>query len=218
MRLSPDILVNIAYVIYAFALASKHAIWLRTFLFLTSLTFLTLAIQIDDKVLQAWNVLFCLISGFRLLELILENRFLHLEPELVTMWRRAFPKLSKREFLTFWDMGADVIYSKGLMIEQGKAINHLMLLRKGATQIVQNEIPVAKRGVGEFLGEMSLFTADMASATVLAEEATTVRLWPHEKLRALEVIEPSLFEKVQETLTLVLVSKANEQGEQSGAH
>ena len=57
-----------------------------------------------------------------------------------------------------------------ILIEQGKPINSIILLLEGQLSVAVRDVGiVARRGVGEFVGEMSMVNSAPPSATVAAE-------------------------------------------------
>jgi CRP/FNR family cyclic AMP-dependent transcriptional regulator len=57
-----------------------------------------------------------------------------------------------------------------ILIEQGKPIDSIVLLLEGQLSVAVRDVGiVARRGVGEFVGEMSMVDSAPPSATVAAE-------------------------------------------------
>ena len=96
-----------------------------------------------------------------------------------------FRTLSKHDLDHIATIADEVESSPGeVLMRQGEAGREFMLIVSGCVRVERNGEVIARRGAGEFLGEMALLDGQGRTATVITEEPSHLlvihwsRFWP----------------------------------------
>jgi hypothetical protein len=201
------ILVNLGYFFMFLALTAKDILLLRSILILGQLSLVSFGYFSDNLYVSFWNVLFFGINSFQIARLLRERTKIELPAELTDLYERVFSSMSRREFLTFWNMGRTERREGDQMIREGEHQRELVLILSGTFNVVKGSEVIAKLNRGSFIAEMSFLTGDPASADVFANGPVEYIVWNQEKLRNLNQINPQLFIKFQNVLAKDLADK-----------
>jgi hypothetical protein len=201
------ILVNLGYFFMFLALTAKDILLLRSILILGQLSLVSFGYFSDNLYVSFWNVLFFGINSFQIARLLRERTKIELPAELTDLYERVFSSMSRREFLTFWNMGRTERREGDQMIREGEHQRELVLILSGTFNVVKGIEVIAKLNRGSFIAEMSFLTGDPASADVFANGPVEYIVWNQEKLRNLNQINPQLFIKFQNVLAKDLADK-----------
>lgn len=106
------------------------------------------------------------------------------------------------------------LYKSGeVIVRQGDAGDCMYVIQSGTVEVVHhvdgNDVPIARRGEGEFFGEMSIFEREVRMATVRAVD----------DVRVITVDKKNLLRRIQEDPTLafrLLQSMSNRLRQLSG--
>jgi hypothetical protein len=201
------ILVNLGYFFMFLALTAKDILLLRSILILGQLSLVSFGYFSDNLYVSFWNVLFFGINSFQIARLLRERTKIELPAELTDLYERVFSSMSRREFLTFWNMGRTERREGDQMIREGEHQRELVLILSGTFNVAKGSEVIAKLNRGSFIAEMSFLTGDPASADVFANGPVEYIVWNQEKLRNLNQINPQLFIKFQNVLAKDLADK-----------
>jgi len=203
-----DILVlNAGYVLMLLAFLARDILWLRALLMTGQFCVAFYGWYEGHDVIMAWNSVFGVINGAQTARLVMERRPIRLDPLQEAMYRQVFSCMTRREFLTLWEMGTLHAGRTGLLVREGLAPEELMLLVEGEVVVTSGGRTLARMRPGQFIAEMSFISGDPASADVHAASPVTFLGWSQSELRALRDRQPRLFMLMQGILGKDLVRK-----------
>ena len=103
-----------------------------------------------------------------------------------------------------------------VLVREGERSSKVFFLRSGGGVVRVGEREVGQIGADQFIGEMSLFTHGMATATVEVTKATRYIAWNREQLRSLVAGRQALEHALLKTINLDLVNKIQNSNEPAG--
>jgi CRP-like cAMP-binding protein len=81
-----------------------------------------------------------------------------------------FEGLSKKELIELARVSEDLLVSPGTVLcKEGTLGREFFVIVEGTVEVTRGGKPIAKRGAGEFVGEIALLTSVRRTATVRAE-------------------------------------------------
>jgi uncharacterized membrane protein YkgB len=126
-----------------------------------------------------------------------------------------FAQFASDELQSLLRHGEWALASPGVhLTHQGQPVDRVMFIQAGCVAITVNDEPVAQLGSGHFLGEMSLVTGAMASATTTVLEQTCYIHWEKDTLRALFAEHPRLYQVMQGAIIQDLAAKLTRMDQQ----
>jgi hypothetical protein len=171
-----DGLGNISYALIALSYLVTNMLWLRALaiagLVAESIYFYLVG-SASLWVAIGWSMVFLLINAVQLTRLLREMRSSKLLADERFLRNGTLAGLSQLSFHRLMRAGRWKTLPAGTVLTvQQEAVTHLQLLTRGLASVVVDGLTVAHIRPGGIVGEMSLLTGDVASATVtLAEEA-----------------------------------------------
>lgn len=122
---------------------------------------------------------------------------------------RNFAYFSDVEFKTVLSLGVFRHFTPGeMLIENCEQVGRLFLLVSGAVVITELSHDDVILQPGQFIGEMSFLSGNLASGTaVVAGEGCQCLYWMQSDLAALEHIEPGLYRKLHDCFSIDVVQK-----------
>ena len=147
----------------------------------------------SDTVSFAWEVIFTLTNGVQLALLVYHSRKLNLtdhERLLVTETLGMANTSDQRSLLaqiTWQD-----VQPGDILLRQGQTDAPLLFIASGAAGVEHDDALIAVTGGGDFLGEMSMITGNVASATVRASNAMRVARFDRAGLDQIFESSPSI--------------------------
>ena len=94
-----------------------------------------------------------------------------------------------------------------VMANEDKMLPQLMLLYSGTVQVEKKGRIIAVLKSGDFVGEMSFVSVNVASATVTATEQTRLLCWDKNQLKKFLDNDPSLKMSLESTLSCNMAKK-----------
>ena len=88
------------------------------------------------------------------------------------------------------------VKSGAVLIEQGQSGSSLFMIVSGKANVTRDNQPVATRGPGEFVGELSLLLGDPCNATVTAAEDCRLLVLERQPFNALLESAPTLTKQI----------------------
>lgn len=150
------------------------------------------------------------INAYHLFVIWQENSGPELEGDAATLFRLAFPNLSKGEFRQILKIGHWIdINANERIFAESEAIDAVVIVIDGELRIKKDHVLVGRVSVGGIAGEMSYLTGQTASAHVEAEVASRLFVLPHKNLQHISLVKPVLHSQVLYVLAAEVVRKLN---------
>ena len=109
--------------------------------------------------------------------------------------------LSKRELTTVAQQMEEIDIPEGKqLVREGDFGHEFFLIVEGTAEVVRGGARIAKRGPGEFFGEMALLDEERRTATVTAESPMRVLVMTRQNFRALDGTAPEVHATVAEAI------------------
>jgi hypothetical protein len=208
-----DYLVHLAYVLYLISYSVRDMVWLRALTIVASIVLLPYYQYQSPPmyVPMVWLTLFTLINGVQVVILILERRPVNMSDEDAELYGLAFHTMPPREFLKLYKLADWQDAPQGeRIVEQGRAVGGVLLLTHGRVRIDLNGREIAEMLPGQFVGEMSYLTDEVASAQVTALESSRCVFWPSEQLERFFALNADLKGTFMAILGVDLVTKVKQ--------
>jgi CRP/FNR family transcriptional regulator, cyclic AMP receptor protein len=137
-----------------------------------------------DPAALFWNVALLLVTAVLLLQVVRSNaavRFSADEEPMLAALLSGLPRARARHFLDqgFWLTGQ----AGEALIRQGEPVTHLFYIAEGEALVTSGEKQVGRCGPGDLIGEVTVLSGEMASATVTLSRASRMWCAPAQKLR-----------------------------------
>lgn len=178
--------IHIANVLYLFSYTMRDILWLRILTVIAASFLVAYFYFRPDPLLPPiyWNLIFIMLNIFWICYLLLERRPIKLTEEEQKLCQIAFHTLTPRDMkkilkLSNWNEAA----SGECFVSKGDPLEKLMLIYSGKANIeIDNQI-VGQIAAGQFIGELSYFTDEVAAANVVAIQDTRYVCWSKNELR-----------------------------------
>lgn len=206
-------LVHIAYVVYLISYSVRDILWLRALTIVASVVLLPYYYFLPEPLFvpMVWLSLFTLINIVQIVILILARRPVKMSEEETELYELTFRSLKPRDFLKLLKIAVRKEAQAGeSIVVQGEHVGGVLLLTAGHTQVDVDGRRLSAATPGQFVGEMSYLTEDIASAQVTATRATRYLFWPVESLNEFFSNNPDLSSSFLAILGVDLVLKVQE--------
>ncbi|KAL1520675.1 hypothetical protein AB1Y20_022244 [Prymnesium parvum] len=164
-----------------------------------------------------WNVLFILINGARIYEILYERRKASQLPEqAVELWRSVFAAhgIDKTAFAKLFQAGTWVTFRKGATLsEEGQPSNSVILVVRGGADVFFEGQFARSLSERQFIGEMGLGSGLAISSpmkgvsTVVTNQQTTCLVWRRHKLYELLKAHPDIKSALQAAISADILRK-----------
>ena len=181
-----EYLIHIANVLYLFSYSMRDILWLRI-LTVTAACFLLPYFYFQaDPLYPAifWNLIFMALNVYWICRLLLERRPVKLSDEEKQLCHIAFRTLTPREMKKILNLSSWEDANPGeCFVSMDDPLKRLILIYSGKANVELDGQKVGELHAGQFIGEMSYFTEEVAAANVVAAEATRYVSWPKDRLK-----------------------------------
>ena len=202
------ILQNLYYIGTAIGFIIKEIFWLRLVLIIAGLCMIARGIILQDYVIVFWMSLFAVINLVQVIRILLENKEVHIDEEILDLYKKIFSNMTSKEFMLFWKMGEERKLHKGQYIcHDNVKIDEVIQIIDGTTVVKKNGKIVAHLSRGYFVAEMQYLMGENPSADVIAENNVRIISWKHGKLARLKETYPNLYNKFHLILSKDLTYK-----------
>ncbi|MBC8383567.1 MAG: cyclic nucleotide-binding domain-containing protein [Candidatus Cloacimonetes bacterium] len=202
------ILQNLYYIGTAIGFIIKEIFWLRLVLIIAGLCMIARGIILQDYVIVFWMSLFAVINLVQVIRILLENKEVHIDEEILDLYKKIFSNMTSKEFMLFWKMGEEKKLHKGQYIcHDNVKIDEVIQIIDGTTVVKKNGKIVAHLSRGYFVAEMQYLMGENPSADVIAENNVRIISWKHGKLARLKETYPNLYNKFHLILSKDLTYK-----------
>ncbi|MCK4359635.1 MAG: cyclic nucleotide-binding domain-containing protein [Candidatus Cloacimonetes bacterium] len=202
------ILLNSYYVGLAVALLIKDILWLRTVMIIAGICVITYGILSSNNVIVGWNSLFATINIFQVIRILIENKGVKIDENVLDIYNNVFSDMAKKEFLRFWKQGQILSSNSGdIICKDGVIQEDIFFIINGKVTVQKNEKKIVELSRGHFVAEMGFLTGKPASADVIAGENLRYIMWSYKKLKHLNEINPDFLSKLQLIISKDLTQK-----------
>ena len=179
--------IHIANVLYLFSYSMRDILWLRI-LTVAAACFLLPYFYYRPDPLYApilWNLVFMSLNVYWICKLLLERRPVKLSDDEQQLCRITFHTLTPREMKKILNLSSWEHAEPGeCFVSKDEPLERLILIYSGNANIELDGNKVGEIHAGQFIGELSYFTEDVAAANVVATESTRYVSWPKERLKS----------------------------------
>ena len=202
------ILLNSYYIGLAVALLIKDILWLRSVMIIAGLCVITYGILISNNVVVGWNSLFATINIVQVIRILIENKGVKIDENVLDIYNDFFSDMVKKEFLRFWKQGQILSSNSGdIICKNGVIQEDIFFIINGKVTVQKNEKNIAELSRGHFFAEMGFLTGKPASADVIAGDNLRYIMWSYKKLNRLNEINPDFLNKLQFIISKDLTKK-----------
>jgi CRP-like cAMP-binding protein len=125
---------------------------------------------------------------------------------------RFFPFLSVAEERALLDASeSKTVVPNEVAVEQGEKLRAIFVIEAGTVRVEHQDrgamVPLAVLGTGEFFGEMSFVDGEPASARVVAEEPTKLRIIDAIAVERLNAADRSFGERLYRSIAAILARR-----------
>ncbi len=209
-------MIHVANVLYLCSYLVRDILWLRVLSVVAGLSLMPYYCSCGDHTLWApitWNALFAFVNIVQIAILVSERWPRQLPPAERKLREEVFPELSAGEFLKLLKRGEWRDVAAGdVLVRKGTSVADMMILTQGAMAVRVDDHVIATLEPGQFIGEMSFLSGNLASADVVATEASRVLAWPQDTLARHLDANTSLSSKLRAVLGLDVVAKLRAHG------
>ena len=204
-------LVHAANILYLCSYLVRDILWLRVLTITAGLCMVPFYWACAERPLWAaigWVAVFTAVNVAQILLLVAERFPRGLEGAERELYDRVFSDLTVAEFRRLLRLGTvrDVA-ANATVVERGRPVADMMVLTAGAMDVRCDGRPFASVGPGQFIGEMSFISGDVASADVVATAASRVLAWSQPGLADVLDSDATLAIKIRGILGRDVVAK-----------
>lgn len=206
--LTADVLLNIAFLLSAFAFLLRDILWLRLVAIIANLCMLYNAALADNLNVMIWLVVLIVINLGQSIWLLYERHVQKFTQEEAELCDLAFPALEKVAVRRLLRCGEWRNYEAGRkLINQGEPLDELTLILSGQASVVLANQEVSQLPAGKFAGEIAFLAGCPACATVKAAEPLRCLVWKTRNLRKKIEKYPELKQVLQSAVGRDLAQK-----------
>jgi len=205
---SIELIAHLGYFVTFTALAIRDVLFLR--IVLSCANTLQVVYQFgfnNNPDIALWNALFLFINTVQVIKIIKERSPIKLPDNIEDIYKSKFSSMTQREFLYFWNLGAQKDVTDSNLIKEGEYQKSLFLILSGNAAVSRDKRVIANLHRGEFVGEISFITREPASADVDVKSKLYYIEWDQNELRKLKTANPSFWTKLNQILGEDLAKK-----------
>lgn len=183
--------INIAYIALFSSTFTRRLVWLRAFLIVGSVAFITFGIMVENWSMVGWNIVTGSLHSRQLALYVLSRRRLSLTADDELVRKTLFPDLDAFDFSSLWSMGETVRYTDELMTTHGEEHGRIGVVLDGTVRVERPAEEHVELGNGALVGELTYVRGGGATADARAIGTVTLREWPHDRLATLDQLNPA---------------------------
>lgn len=181
-----EYLIHIANVLYLFSYTMRDILWLRVLSVAAACFLIPYFYLRPDPLMTAiyWNLVFVSLNVYWIFRVLLERRPVNLSDDEQQLCQIAFRTLTPREMKKILNLSSwsDAVTGE-CFVSMGEPLERLILIYSGKANVEIAGQKVGELHAGQFIGEMSYFTDEHATADVVATQDTRYVSWPNDRLR-----------------------------------
>lgn len=205
-----EALIHGANVLYLFSYLMRDILWLRVLTVLAAICLIAYLYFRPDPLLTAiyWNLLFIALNLYWIVRLLLERRPVPMNEEEAKLYHLAFRTMTPRDMFKLLHLGSWQDHPAGQwFVRRGDAVEKLAIISSGKAGIELEGKAVGELKEGQFIGTIGFVSEDLATADVVARNATRCLSWPSAKLKAFLKRNPELWAAFQRSLSRELIRR-----------
>ena len=182
-----EYLIHIANILYLFSYIMRDILWLRVLTVAAACFPIPYFYFRPDPLIPAifWNLVFTSLNVFWICRLLLERRPVKLSDDEQQLCQIAFRTLTPREMKKILNLSSwSNAVANECFVSKDEPLERLILIYSGKANVEIDGQKVGELHAGQFIGEMSYFTDDVAAANVVATQDTRYVSWPKDRLRS----------------------------------
>lgn len=182
-----EYLIHIANILYLFSYIMRDILWLRVLTVAAACFLIPYFYFRPDPLIPAifWNLVFTSLNVFWICRLLLERRPVKLSDDEQQLCQIAFRTLTPREMKKILNLSSwSNAVANECFVSKDEPLERLILIYSGKANVEIDGQKVGELHAGQFIGEMSYFTDDVAAANVVATQDTRYVSWPKDRLRS----------------------------------
>ena len=181
-----EYLIHIANVLYLFSYSMRDILWLRILTVAAACILLPYFYYRPDPLYPPifWNLVFMALNVYWICKLLLERRPVKLSDDEQQLCQIAFRTLTPREMKKILNLSSWEDADLGeCFVSKDEPLEKLILIYSGKANVELDGKKVGELNAGQFIGELSYFTDEVAAANVIATESTRYVSWPKDRLK-----------------------------------
>ena len=181
-----EYLIHIANVLYLFSYSMRDILWLRILTVAAACILLPYFYYRPDPLYPPifWNLVFMALNVYWICKLLLERRPVKLSDDEQQLCQIAFRTLTPREMKKILNLSSWEDADLGeCFVSKDEPLEKLILIYSGKANVELDGKKVGELHAGQFIGELSYFTDEVAAANVIATESTRYVSWPKDRLK-----------------------------------
>jgi hypothetical protein len=190
-----DGLVNLSNLIFVFAFSVRDLLALRILAIASSIVIVPYYYLQPVPLWQpiVWEAVSVLITGPRVVQLVLEWRPVVLSEREQELYRLAFGTLDKREFLKFADLATwETCLAGAKIVERGQVADEAIVLISGEVEAIASDRPILKYLPGQLIGDTNVYSGIAGPLDVVATSASRLARRNLAQLHAFLEARPAL--------------------------
>lgn len=203
--------LNGAYVLYVASSLFRNPLKLRVALIATSVAFIVYGIVSPIWSVVWWNLAFGLSHLVQLLRTVRDRMRVSLSSEDEAMRSLLFDDLDRLDFFTLWSVGHERTVDDSVhLCTEGEPQSTVAVVLDGTVDVRRGGSVIKQMGPGRLVGERTFLGADIANADVVPSGKVRIREWDHDKLSALDQLNPNASRAFRNLVGRDLATKLSE--------
>ena len=201
------LVINFAYLFYAWGLAEVRVVRLRLLLLLSNICFLSFSLISKDPALIFWNVVYIIINGYQTSREIIRRYYYPLSFDEETLHTGFFKDLSRYELAKLMSLSKKN-HAQGLtkILQEGRRHKKIFWLQRGLADVLHEGKRVTSVGNEAWLGEAALWDESACRDVSLADDSVYWS-WDIESLRLLFESEPNVKKWFNSSIQSMMIDK-----------
>ena len=188
-------LVNLSNLVFIIAFSVRGVLPLRILSIASSIIILPYYYLQSEPLWPPifWSLIFVLINGARVVQLLLERRPVVLSKREQDLYRLAFGSVDKREFLRLASLARWVTCpADEKILEKGRVAEEAIILISGDVEASLNDRTILKYRPGEIIGDANVYSGIASSVDIVPRTPLSLAKWNIAQLRAFLERRPEL--------------------------
>ena len=210
-----DIFGHVANLIYAVGSGIRGPLALRIALVLGALIEILYDFYVTSEPLWTsifWCLIIIALNAYQIILILLNRRRRGLSPHELELYKLLFSAMDMANFRRVMKTARwEVLGEDRVVITENQPTDHLFLLSQGVGEVRLKGSPIAHVQSGSFIGEMSLLTGQMPTATVQIRAGATLVSWPKTDIQRLQEANESLKNELYAVFSRDIIEKIKQQ-------
>ncbi len=205
--MTATIVLNLTYLVLVSSTFTRTAIWLRLFVCVGSVGFITFGVMTDVPSMVIWNALIGSMHIVAVARILRRRRETTAGPQADWIRRVVFADLEPALFNLLWTASWAAEYDDHTLTVQGTAHDRLAIVLSGVVDVRIDGVLINRLGPGAMIGEMSMMSGSVATADTRAAGPVVLREWNRAELLALGDAEAAIGRSVEQAALRSIIYK-----------